>query len=77
MIKQEPTFYSIWLNELNILGDTLKLYYPSNGGENTASAEKLAEELLRIIKNYQSSFSDDGMHLFGLYIEWQENFNKW
>ena len=46
MIKQQPAFYCIQLNELNILSDTLMLYYLSNGGENTASAEKLSEQLL-------------------------------
>lgn len=47
------------------------LHYPSNCGENTASAEKLAEELVvRVIHLLMGCNS-------GLYIEWQKNFYKW
>lgn len=51
VINQQPAFYCTWLNELNMHNDTLMLHYPSNCGENTAPAEKLAEELVVRVLN--------------------------
>lgn len=70
VINQQPAFYCIQLNELNMHNDTLMLHYPSNYGENTAPAEKLAEELVVRVLNLMMGCNS------GLYIEWQENFYK-
>lgn len=51
--------------------DNLMLYYPSNCGENKASVEKLAEELVVRVLNLMMGCNS------GLYIEWRENFYKW